>query len=248
MVRQAPGARIEIDARVELHVLGGPVDLGHGVAAVDRPVPAARAVLVLQHLDLVAGVAQLHGRHHPRPARTEDLHRSPRRRLAQLHRPLEGVRRLLGVAERVHGHVHGAGAAHDPDHAEQLAPAGARPSASSVIASLPIAAEVSGHERDVATRCRPGRDAPLENLHRRKAGGAEALHGWAFRGYGLTRPEESKSMTTDDVLAEFRAAGALREGHFVLSSGAAQPGVPAEEPGVCGAAALRAAVQGAWRT
>lgn len=26
-------------------------------------------------------------------------------------------------------------------------------------------------------------------------------------------------MTTDDVLAEFRAAGALREGHFVLSSG-----------------------------
>ena len=26
-------------------------------------------------------------------------------------------------------------------------------------------------------------------------------------------------MTTDDVLEEFRASGALREGHFVLSSG-----------------------------
>jgi orotate phosphoribosyltransferase len=31
------------------------------------------------------------------------------------------------------------------------------------------------------------------------------------------------SMTTDDVLAEFRAAGALREGHFVLSSGLHSP-------------------------
>jgi orotate phosphoribosyltransferase len=31
------------------------------------------------------------------------------------------------------------------------------------------------------------------------------------------------SMTADDVLAEFRAAGALREGHFVLSSGMHSP-------------------------
>src|ERR1700710_1737681 len=30
-------------------------------------------------------------------------------------------------------------------------------------------------------------------------------------------------MTTDDVLDEFRAAGALREGHFVLSSGLHSP-------------------------
>ena len=30
-------------------------------------------------------------------------------------------------------------------------------------------------------------------------------------------------MNTDDVLAEFRAAGALREGHFVLSSGLHRP-------------------------
>ncbi|MGZ3274608.1 MAG: orotate phosphoribosyltransferase [Caulobacteraceae bacterium] len=30
-------------------------------------------------------------------------------------------------------------------------------------------------------------------------------------------------MTADDVLAEFRAAGALREGHFVLSSGLHSP-------------------------
>jgi orotate phosphoribosyltransferase len=30
-------------------------------------------------------------------------------------------------------------------------------------------------------------------------------------------------MNTDDVLAEFRAAGALREGHFVLSSGLHSP-------------------------
>ena len=30
-------------------------------------------------------------------------------------------------------------------------------------------------------------------------------------------------MTTEDVLAEFRAAGALREGHFVLSSGLHSP-------------------------
>jgi orotate phosphoribosyltransferase len=30
-------------------------------------------------------------------------------------------------------------------------------------------------------------------------------------------------MNTDDVIAEFRAAGALREGHFVLSSGLHSP-------------------------
>ena len=30
-------------------------------------------------------------------------------------------------------------------------------------------------------------------------------------------------MTNDDVLEEFRAAGALREGHFVLSSGLHSP-------------------------
>ena len=33
----------------------------------------------------------------------------------------------------------------------------------------------------------------------------------------------SDSLSTDDVLAEFRAAGALREGHFVLSSGLHSP-------------------------
>ena len=33
----------------------------------------------------------------------------------------------------------------------------------------------------------------------------------------------SARLTTDDVLAEFRAAGALREGHFVLSSGLHSP-------------------------
>ena len=30
-------------------------------------------------------------------------------------------------------------------------------------------------------------------------------------------------MTTEDVLEEFRAAGALKEGHFVLSSGLHSP-------------------------
>jgi orotate phosphoribosyltransferase len=36
-------------------------------------------------------------------------------------------------------------------------------------------------------------------------------------------PGTCMSMTADDVLAEFRAAGALREGHFVLSSGLHSP-------------------------
>jgi orotate phosphoribosyltransferase len=35
--------------------------------------------------------------------------------------------------------------------------------------------------------------------------------------------QEESSMTTDEVLDEFRAAGALREGHFVLSSGLHSP-------------------------
>lgn len=36
-------------------------------------------------------------------------------------------------------------------------------------------------------------------------------------------PDYLAAMTSDDVLAEFRAAGALREGHFVLSSGLHSP-------------------------
>jgi hypothetical protein len=41
-------------------------------------------------------------------------------------------------------------------------------------------------------------------------------------------------LTQDQVLDEFRAAGALLEGHFILSSGSAQPAVSAVRAGADG--------------
>jgi orotate phosphoribosyltransferase len=40
---------------------------------------------------------------------------------------------------------------------------------------------------------------------------------------GIICPAMSEPMTTEDVLEEFRGAGALREGHFILASGRHSP-------------------------
>ena len=59
VIGQPPGAGIEILARSELHMLGDAAQLGIGVAAIQRPVPAAGTVVIFQDLHLIAGVAQL---------------------------------------------------------------------------------------------------------------------------------------------------------------------------------------------
>src|SRR5205085_6794712 len=45
------------------------------------------------------------------------------------------------------------------------------------------------------------------------------LAGWRWRLPPAQIPDYFRPMNTEDVLNEFRGAGALREGHFILSSG-----------------------------
>ena len=72
-----PGARIYIETFVELAVLGRPAELGVAVAAPQAPVATAGAGVVLQHLHLVAGIAQFVGGRHAGHAGTQHDHRSP---------------------------------------------------------------------------------------------------------------------------------------------------------------------------
>ena len=59
MVRQAPGTGVDVQALVELAVLGFAAQFGISVAAAQGPVAAARFRVVFEHLHLVAGLAQL---------------------------------------------------------------------------------------------------------------------------------------------------------------------------------------------
>ncbi len=59
--------------------------------------------------------------------------------------------------------------------------------------------------------------------------------------------DEDDRMTPDEVIAEFRAAGALKDRAFHPLVRLTQPGVPAEDVRVPGSSAHREAVQGAGR-
>ena len=120
VIRQAPGTGIDVETRIEAALLGEAAQLGIAVAAAQRPVATAGAGVVLQHLNLVAGVAQLVGGHEARNTRAEHEHRSALRRGAQLDRPVEiGFGR---EAETVHRLVHRRAARAQSDHREQLTP------------------------------------------------------------------------------------------------------------------------------
>lgn len=70
---------------------------------------------------------------------------------------------------------------------------------------------------------RPGRCAQAGNHLR---GRAHLLSSGMIEGslpQSETVPDEDALLSTDEVLAEFRAAGALLEGHFILSSGRHSP-------------------------
>src|SRR6476469_4015849 len=64
MIRNSPRSRIEIKAFLEAAGLRCATEFCKTVATADRPVAPSRAAMELQHLDLVAGRAQLErGRH-----------------------------------------------------------------------------------------------------------------------------------------------------------------------------------------
>src|ERR1700742_1000866 len=62
VIRYPPWARIEVEALVEPAGLRRAAELGKTVAAPQAPVTPASAAVEFQHLDLVAGLAQLQRR------------------------------------------------------------------------------------------------------------------------------------------------------------------------------------------
>jgi hypothetical protein len=121
VVRDAPGPGIEVVAGLEPHILGRAAQLGVGIAAVKRPVPAAGAVLVLQDAHRVAGLVQLMGRQHAGQTRAQHDHRLAAA-ARQHRRPVELG--LGGVAEGGHGVVEGRRPADEADGRQQLAAGG----------------------------------------------------------------------------------------------------------------------------
>src|SRR5262249_59449737 len=77
MVRNAPWSGIEIESRGELASLRAAAELGVAVAAAPRPATTAGTVVVFEHLDAVAGLAQLERRDQSGEASTQDEHRRP---------------------------------------------------------------------------------------------------------------------------------------------------------------------------
>src|SRR5215469_16297101 len=117
VIRKPPWSRIEILAGRELDMLGGAAQLGIDVPAMERPVPPARPVVVFQHLDLVAGVAQFQCRYHAGYARAEDQDRGAGTGIAEFG--WAGIARLLRETQPRHGVVHGGRTRHSANHSQQ---------------------------------------------------------------------------------------------------------------------------------
>ncbi len=61
VIRQSPRARIDVQARIEFAFLFESAEFGVFVAAAQRPRTSARALVVFENLDVVAGLAQFVG-------------------------------------------------------------------------------------------------------------------------------------------------------------------------------------------
>ena len=108
VIRQAPGTRIDVEAGIELALLGLSSQFRVAIAAAQRPVAAARARVVFQHLHLVARIAQLVGGDQSGNSGTQHQNRGALRCGAQADRALEI--RFRRQSETVHGLVHHAAA------------------------------------------------------------------------------------------------------------------------------------------
>ena len=118
VIGNAPRAGIEVMALGKAYFLGGAAQFGIGVAAIERPVTAASAVLIFQDADLVTRLVQLIGRHHAGKACAQHQHRSPGARARQVGRAL--ILRLAGMTHGGHGLVERGAAAHHADRGQEL--------------------------------------------------------------------------------------------------------------------------------
>ena len=119
IVRDAPGAGIDVVARGEMAFLRGAAEFGIRIATLDRPGTATDAVVEFEHLHGVTRAAEFERGGHPRDACAEDQHRSAFDIAVEFGRACEGGGARL--VEAGHRHVHRRGASGFADHRQQVA-------------------------------------------------------------------------------------------------------------------------------
>ena len=119
MIGNAPRSGVDIQTRVELATLLEAAEFGVLIAAAQRPRAPARAMVVLEHLDLVAGAAQFIRCDESGDAGTEDQDRGIARCAVEFDRSAKI--RFGRVTERGHALIHGGSAGKRADALEQIA-------------------------------------------------------------------------------------------------------------------------------
>lgn len=120
VMRDAPGADIDVLAVREFAGLTVSAHLAELVTALQRPAASARAALVFEDLHLVSRAPHLERGDHARKASAEDQNLRTLRRTVVFRRTL--VRAGKCVTHRGHRPQHGRGTACDADQPQQVAP------------------------------------------------------------------------------------------------------------------------------
>src|SRR5271157_5247195 len=188
VIGNPPGSGIEVQVLVETAGLLEAAELGKAVAAAQGPAAPARAVVVFEHLHLVAGLVQLERRDQAGNSRSEDQHGGAFRVALEPDRPLVG--RLGREPQGGHGLVHRRASGGGADHREET------PAADRRLALF-------GHGAPPPSRLFPGFELP-QRSPRRDPGKSDAPHrslclaGSKFRGYRAA--EQSESIAPKEVV------------------------------------------------
>src|SRR6516164_3129362 len=117
VIGNPPGSGIEIQALVETASLLEAAELGKAVAAAQGPAAAACAVVVFEHLHLVADLVQLERRDQAGDPRSEDQDGGAFRVALEPNRPLVG--RFGRKPQGGHGLIHRRASGGGADHGEE---------------------------------------------------------------------------------------------------------------------------------
>ena len=120
VIGNAPRPGVEIIALGKADLLRRATELGIGVTAVKRPVPATGAIVVFDDLDLVAGLAQFMGGEHSGQPGAKHDNRGAGAGARQIGRP--GELRFPGMAHGFHRLIQHRSAAEHSDRVKDFAP------------------------------------------------------------------------------------------------------------------------------
>ena len=121
MIGNAHRAGVDVEAGIELAMLGEAAQFVDGVAAADRDVTSAGLVLIFQHLDFITGAAHFQRRGQARQPRAQNQHRCALGIALQIDgAAISGLARETQIGHRL---VHRRAARGHANHLEQRAPA-----------------------------------------------------------------------------------------------------------------------------